>query len=368
MVKVLFLCPSRMQQFRISNEKKSHEGIATFHNTYERLPQSQTPKHDQFLVVCPISSAFNSMTHVHEACWRGALQKAEHAMHRPSMNENNAMRQTRTRLLQSNQLRLLSQTRSGLSRRSLAVYMGCKPQNVLYKEARTISSFTMSTMLKQYVALYWSYVTLTRVVVYRGLLLRRTPVLSIQTAAAPKHRNLGRSTCFGNVWERKSDESWAAFIYIAWLSRVYVTITNACQAGTATASQSTRARRFVLSSLRVGYFNAYAFPIVSLYIVSANLNVKVHLPFVVVVVFKIQYAVMLADVQSQIRLLEQCASVIAGRRPAPYSPWPITIQENCSRSAIFTIFTLLLILDSSIISVLTCVTHQYWWTANGHNG
>ncbi len=34
--------------------------------------------------------------------------------------------------------------------------------------------------------LYWSYVTLTRVVVYRGLLLRRTPVLSIQTAAAPK--------------------------------------------------------------------------------------------------------------------------------------------------------------------------------------
>lgn len=81
---------------------------------------------------------------------------------------------------------------------------------------------------------------------------------------------------------------------------------------------------------------------------SANHNVKVHLP-VVVVVFKIQYAVMLADAQCQIRPLEQCASMIAGRYPAPYSPRPITIQET-----IFTIFTLLLILDLSIISVLTC--------------
>lgn len=75
---------------------------------------------------------------------------------------------------------------------------------------------------------------------------------------------------------------------------------------------------------------------------------------------------MLADVQSQIRPLEQCASVIAARRTAPYSPRPITIQENCTRSAIFTIFTMLL-LDLSILSVLTCVPHQYWWTANGHN-
>jgi len=47
--------------------------------------------------------------------------------------------------------------------------------------------------------------------------------------------------------------------------------------------------------------------------VSTNHNVNVHLP--VVVVFKIQCSVVLADVHSQIRPLVQCASVISGDAP-----------------------------------------------------
>ncbi len=96
---MLFLCPSRMQHFRISNEKKRPRGnshVSSHIWTSPTVPDIHTwPSMRRFLIVCPISTAFNSMTHVHEACWRDALQRAEHAMHRPSMNENNAMRHDR---------------------------------------------------------------------------------------------------------------------------------------------------------------------------------------------------------------------------------------------------------------------------------
>lgn len=151
MVKVLFLCPSIMQQFRISNEKMRPRGnryVSLHVWTSPTVPHIHAwPSTRPFLIVCSISTAFYSVTHVHETWRRGALQRDEHAMHRHAEYTLRVwMRTMRCDATNQNALIIIKQalfiiTDAFWFDASLVCRVQSLKRPFLYKEPRTISSY-----------------------------------------------------------------------------------------------------------------------------------------------------------------------------------------------------------------------------------